>query len=224
MIARRLPSRRTARRALVGLLALSVAAGGTAFAASLSVTSGKLTGWQSSAGCTPGTVTVAADADSYVDQDNSSSNFGTSASLRVGSELLSVLGALLAGERWTLVRFSLPSAGLCTVGSAKLRLNASSASSSRTLQALRVTGSWTEGAVTWTIRPATTSVDAASTTSGTGYREWTVTSQLTSMYAGTNNGFLVKDATGTSLLSTHEQVFSSREAASNNPQLVITFS
>jgi hypothetical protein len=42
------------------------------------------------------------------------------------------------------------------------------------------------------------------------------------MYAGANNGFVVKDANEGSLLSAPEQIFSSREGA-NPPQLVLTF-
>jgi large repetitive protein len=58
--------------------------------------------------------------------------------------------------------------------------------------------------------------------SGSGYREWTVTSQVQGMYTGANHGFLVRDATenGGGL----DQVFHSREKGTGNPpRLVITF-
>jgi large repetitive protein len=76
--------------------------------------------------------------------------------------------------------------------------------------------------VTWANQPATSGT-AATTASGFGYREWTVTGQLQSMYApGANNGFLIRDATenGGGL----DQGFHSREkGADNPPQLVISF-
>jgi hypothetical protein len=57
--------------------------------------------------------------------------------------------------------------------------------------------------------------------SGTGYRDWTVTTQVRRMYEGQNNGFLIRDsaenATG------FEQQFSSRENSVNEPELVIIF-
>lgn len=221
---RRPAATRTWRCALVvAMLALTVVGGGVAFATSLTVTSHKLTGWHSAASCTPGTVTISADADSYVDQSSGNGNFGTQTSLKVRAPLLGVLGINLGGDRFALARFPLPERQLCTVTLAKLRLYASSAASGRTLQARRVTSAWTEAAVTWNNKPTTTTTGAATTASGAGagYREWTVTTQVTTMYSGTNNGFLVEDTSGLSLLSP-EQLFNSREAGANNPQLVLT--
>lgn len=220
------PSPRRSRRAVAAaLLALSVLAGGTAFAASLTVTSSKLTGWSSATSvvCTPSTATASADADSYADQDNASSNFGSSPILKVRAQL-PVLG--IGGNSRALVRFTLPpTPDLCSVTLAKLRLYASSSDSGRTLQALRVNASWVEsgtGSVTWNNQPATTGT-AVTTSSGTGYREWTVTSQVTSMYSGSNNGFLVRDSAESPALGSPEQQFNSRTAAGNQPELVITF-
>ena len=68
--------------------------------------------------------------------------------------LLSVLGIDLGGERWTLVRFTLPSPQLCSVTLAKLRLYANSATSGRNLEADRVTQTWAEGTVTWNNQPS----------------------------------------------------------------------
>ena len=109
----------------------------------------------------------------------------------------------------------------CTLTGAQLRLYAASATTGRTLQALRINAAWTENGVTWTNQPATTGA-AATTTSATGYRTWTVTTQVAAMYSGTNNGFLIRDATenGTG----QEQQLHAREKAPDNPpQLVLTF-
>lgn len=187
-------------------------------AASLGVGSTSLTSWKSAAtvGCTsPGTQTLGASADTYVNQNAPTTNFGTQTSISVRS-----LNA--NRNRRGLVRFNLPAipAG-CSVTSARLRLFATAADAGRTLQALRVNASWAETTVTWNTQPATTGA-AATVASATGWREWTVTTHVTAMYAGANNGFLVRDAAesnGTQVTST----FNSREAGSNTPQLVVTF-
>jgi hypothetical protein len=119
------------------------------------------------------------------------------------------------------VGFTLPTppAG-CVVQSATLRIYADSARSGRTLQALRLGGAWTEGGVTWANQPATAG-SAATTSSGSGWRQWTVTGQVTAMYGpGANHGFLVRDANEG---NDHEQSFFSREKGQNAPQLVVQF-
>jgi hypothetical protein len=98
---------------------------------------------------------------------------------------------------------------------------ASSYKDGRTLQAIPLGAAWTETGVTWANQPATSGT-AATARSGFGYREWTVTSQLQTMYTpGANNGFLIRDASenGGGL----DQGFHSREKGIDNPpQLVIS--
>ncbi len=166
--------------------------------------------------CNGSAQTVTASADSYVDQAllTANSNFGTATTVRVRSESL-------ANQR-TLVRFSLPAVpSYCTLTVAKLRLHASSATTGRTLQALRAAASWTETGVTWNNQPGTTGT-AVTTSSATGWIEFDVKAHVDAMYVGTNNGFVVRDATEGALVA-QSQVFSSREGA-NPPQLVLTFS
>jgi hypothetical protein len=165
------------------------------------------------AGCGPPR-TLSADADAWLDQNSGSTNKGTDSILKVQSKGPS-------DNFRALVRFSLPAlpAG-CAVQSATLRLYAASASSGRTLQALRLAGSWSEGGVTWANQPGTTGV-AASTASGSGYREWNVATQVQEMYAGANDGFLIRDAIESS--GGAEQQFHSREKGETPPQLVLTF-
>ncbi|HEX7255365.1 MAG TPA: right-handed parallel beta-helix repeat-containing protein [Gaiellaceae bacterium] len=159
--------------------------------------------------------TMTAVADSWIDQSSSASNKGTDSILKVMSK--SGNANLRA-----LVRFNLPSIPSgCVLDAATLRVYAGSASSSqRTLQALRLNGSWTETGVTWGNQPATTG-SAVTTTSGTGYRQWGVGAIVQNMYSsGSNNGFLIRDATES---QDAEQQFHSRETGSNPPQLVVTF-
>jgi hypothetical protein len=172
------------------------------------------TGGGSGANCgTAQTLTSA--ADSWLNQSSSTSNNGSDGILKVMSKSGS-------SNMRALVRFNLPAipAG-CVLQSANLRLFAASASSGqRTLQALRANASWTESGVTWANQPATTGA-AVTTTSGTGYRAWTVTNMVGNMYAsGSNNGFLIRDATES---QDAEQQFHSREKGDSPPQLVLTF-
>lgn len=168
-------------------------------------------------GCSnPGTQTVPADADSYVREDRANTNFGGATSLDVRSHDDD-------RNRRALVRFPLPAPpSRCTLTSATLRLNATAASGGRTIGVVRATSSWTEGGVTWNNQPSMTFTDAAITGSGTGWRQWGVTPLVESMYAGSNHGFLIGDASENSG-SARRQTFSSREASTGRPELLITF-
>jgi large repetitive protein len=162
------------------------------------------------------TVTLTANADAWLDQNSTTNNFGSDSILKVQSKSSN-------SNNRALLRFPMPAnvpAG-CVVQSAKLRVFSPSWTASRTLQAIRVTGNWSENSVNWQNQPATTGT-AATTTSGSGYREWIVTSQVEAMYtAGANNGFLIRDAAEN--VGSHEQQFHSREKGETPPQLVLTF-
>ena len=95
--------------------------------------------------------------------------------------------------------------------SATLRLNAGSSSSGRTIQAHRLTATWAENSVTWANQPATNGTPAT-TTSGNGWRQWTVTTHVQAMYdTAAPHGFLIRDAAEGGNGS--EQSFRSREGA-----------
>jgi parallel beta-helix repeat protein len=163
--------------------------------------------------CTASTATLSANADSWVLQSSASQNYGTDSVLKVDTKS--------ATNARALVRFNLPSipAG-CTVTSAKLRLHAGSYKEGRTLKAHRLASAWTESNVRWSNQPATAGA-AATATSGSGYREWSVTSQVQSMYVDGNFGFIVRD--GTEDATGFEQAFHSREKKEFPPRLVLTF-
>lgn len=165
--------------------------------------------------CTnPGTQTDVADADSWVDELLPVVNHGTESSLVIRS-------ALLENGR-TLVSFSLPPIpARCSVTLATLRLFAKSANGARSLETYRAAGPWTETGVTWNNQPGTSGAPST-TASGNGWREWTVTSQVQSMYSGSNYGFLVKDSVEDEVLPSTQDL-SSREDVSNFPELLITF-
>ncbi len=171
--------------------------------------------WTVTSGCAAGgTVTVGANADSWLLQSSASSNYGQDSVVKMDSKS--------GNNARALVRFALPTlpAG-CSVTSATLKLYAGSHKTGRTLQALQVTSAWTEGNVRWNNQPGT-GTQAATTASGSGWRQWSVAQQVGAMYAGANHGFLIRDAAENG--GGHEQGFHSREKGSDNPpQLVITF-
>ncbi len=168
-------------------------------------------------GCSlPGAQTLSGAADSWVDEGSPTTNNGTATTLRVTSRSP-------ANDTRALLQFALPTipAG-CDVTAATLRLNNRTPVAGRTLQALRNTASWTEAGVNWNNQPATAATAATATTPGAAaYMQWNVLTQVQAMYAGTNNGFLVRDQTENG--ANIAQVFDSDEASSNRPELVVTF-
>ena len=168
--------------------------------------------WTINVSC-PAPVTVNANTDAWIDQAGPSSNYGSDSILKVQSKSGNAFRAL--------VGFQLP-AGTpgCTVASATLRLYSPSAVGGRTIEAYRVDEAWSEAGANWDSQPSTAG-SPATAASGTGYREWTVTNLVRSMYAGSNHGFLIRDANETA--GGIEQQFHAREKNENVPQLVITF-
>jgi hypothetical protein len=163
--------------------------------------------------CAP-SATASAAADAWIDENSASTNKGTDSILKVQSKGNNNFRAL--------VRFDLPSVPQgCVIQSATLRLYAASTKTGRTLHALRLAAPWSENVVTWANQPATTG-SAAATESGSGYREWNVTSHVQAMVAeGANHGFLIRDAVEG---ADAEQQFHGREKGENVPQLVLSFS
>lgn len=171
----------------------------------------------------PGPQTVTANRDAYVDSLLTAQNFGSDAALRAQPAYL--LG-LVAAHR-TLVGFDLPPIpARCTLAGATLRLYATAPTSGRTIHVLRLNGAWTEPGVTWGNQPATTGTASTSPSrASAGWQDWSVLDQVQAMYAGSNHGFLVKDAADSVLLLPPSQAYQSRDTtpAQQIPQLVLDF-
>jgi len=152
----------------------------------------------------------------YVDQATPSTNYGSDTTLRVRSQS----GSL---NRRSLVKFDLPTAPPgCTMTNATMYMYASTPAAGRTIQVFRAAASWNGGSVTWNNQPTTTGTAVTSASlSAAGYQSWDVTSHVASQYSGTNNGFIVRDATESSGTAA-QQVYDSDNAA-NYPVLVVTF-
>jgi len=161
----------------------------------------------------PGSQTVYATADAEVTSLTPTLNFGTSPNLRVSATPPGLVRAL--------VLFDLPAIPPgCSPTSATLRLDAAASQGTRTIAVYRNSAAWTETGVTWSNMPGYTGT-AATATSGTGWRQWTVTDLVSSMYSGSNYGFLVKDHNETDT-SPNQQRYQSREGT-NSPELIVNW-
>jgi large repetitive protein len=200
--------------AAVALVAAGTGTTFSAFSGSTSSAGNTFAAAASFGGCSSaGTVTASANSDSWVDQASANSNFGNDQILKVKRETSKANRAL--------VRFNLPAVPSgCTVTGATLRLYAGSASTNRTLQALRLNATWAENTVRWTGQPATTGA-AATTTSVSGWNQWSVTSQVQAMYSGSNHGFQVRFDSEANPAA--EMQFHARNKGSEHPELRITF-
>jgi hypothetical protein len=169
--------------------------------------------------------TLNATADTALTESSPGTNHGGLVELAVQSE---------TGQNIrSLVKFAVPTvpAG-CTMTSARLRLTLTPSAvvfgfylgMGRTLQALHVTGAWTENGATWTNKPATTTINQALYATGFAVapHDFTVTSQVAAMIAApaTNNGFLIRDSVES---DSGSQPYHSRQAASGVPTLTITY-
>jgi hypothetical protein len=169
----------------------------------------------------PGGTTLTATADTTGYQTNPTTIYGASTDVGVGS-------SNNANGR-VLVRFTLPVlAANCDITDATLRLYAHTPVAGRTIDVYRVdpaSPAWSEAATNWNTLPATTGAAVGTASlAAAGWQQWTVTTMVTSFYAGTNSGFYVRDRTENSAGSTW-QLYAARENATvaNRPQLVLTW-
>jgi hypothetical protein len=171
--------------------------------------------WSVTSRCAGGSATAVADADAWVLESSPGDNKGEDSTLKVDSKT--------GGNTRALIRFDLPARPLdCRVKAATLRLYAGSFKEGRTLEAHRLDGGWTEDGVTWGNQPRTTGAPAgAPSAAAPGYVEWSVAELVDGMYAGANDGFLIRDAVEDG--GGFDQALYSREKTDNPPQLVITF-
>lgn len=155
-------------------------------------------------------------ADAYVrDGSFASTNFGTTTNLDVKNSSSGF-------NRIAFLKFSLTN--ISTVSAAKLRLYGSFMTTSGTSPMTahqQLDNTWTETGITWNNMPAAGSAMTTLNASITPqYWEWDVTSYVQSQKSGgaTQISFQMQNDTSTPQVAT----FNSREAPSNNPQLVVT--
>ena len=191
------------------------------FAASLGVTSRKLTVLQPSElpPVCSGTDTQTVDTtnDSWISQGSQNQNKGTDSAVYVMTKNS-------ANER-TLVGFSLPTLPPgCSVTSATLRLWNDAPSGTRVIQARRITSDWDENTVTWNNAPSTASLAADSQVpSSAGWQSWTVTGQVQAMYTNGAYGFQLRDKSEGCSCATQQKYLSLESGTSTDAELIVTW-
>lgn len=210
------------RRVLLLFLATVGIGGSVAYAATLSVGSGHL--WAGGQTLTKATCTLqgtSSTTDTYVDEQNPNSSFGSSTTLSVSPK---------SGKRnWMLIRFDLSSCSIPATGgadSATLSLRITTApGSSQTLDVSTIGSTWS-GSTTWNTVPSTGSSFASITTGTTSNvtKSVTVTADVDALIknSSANYGWLISEASSSANVTT---VFGAAENATtaNQPQLVINY-
>lgn len=212
--------------ALVVLVVLTVLQAGVASAATLTIANGRLTTVTRTYGAAQ-TCTLTAISDSYVNKALATTNFGTGTTLLINADSTTTERAFV---RFDLSSCSptIPSDAL--VQTAKVQLTiAVAALATRTYALRRTTASWVESTVTWNLQPAVAGSATASTTVSLGSLigtvvEWTATSDVQSYVTGSASdlGWRVSDTNEGIALGT-PLTFGSREAATGQPKLVVTY-
>lgn len=181
-----------------------------AFTAQTSDTTNQVTA-KASFCVSPGSTTLTVATDAAVNQASPTSNYGTNTTIGVASGV--------GANAYTLLQFSLatqaPLPHGCRVTSAQLSVYATGPTASRTLVAHRASGTWTS-TVTWNTvgRPGPAGTAATTPSRATaGWQTWDVTVLTGELYAGPDNGFLLKDATD-GAATTAYQYWASSEAGS----------
>jgi large repetitive protein len=175
--------------------------------------------------CAPRIVTVQATADTWLDENSPSSARGSDSILGVEAGTVNPDTGVVSGRARVVVRFALPGtmpAG-CVVEWARMYLHSPEETPGTRVEALRVTGAWSEGSTTWGTQPATTGA-ASRSWSREGFMQWNVTDHVRAMIDGSNRGFLIRDAAeGTESGGSH--AFHSREKGDGGtePHLAIRF-
>jgi len=158
-------------------------------------------------GASAATTTIPAEADAFVISTNPNANRGGSTSLRIRNNI-----------KISHVRFNVPALPpSAEVTGATLRMYATTGSSC-SLEVLRADNDiWGERTITWSNQPGSPGpVIASASQPATGYRDFDVTSAV----AGAGPvSFVLRHAAGCNVNS--DANFSSREATTNQPQLVV---
>ncbi len=161
-------------------------------------------------GGSPTTITLNPVADSHVNSGSTTANYGTLNPIRTRED------ATLATPTYRpYYQFNVPTFS-GTVQSVKLRLYVTTASSAMTQSVYLVGNGWTETGINWGNAPALPGSSIGSGIAGTAnaYVEFTLTTPITS---NSTISFALKSSGTTSVY------FSSREDATNKPQLVIVY-
>lgn len=211
----------TMKRLLLLLVATLAIGTGVGFAATLGIGSNHL--WAGSQSLTKGTCTVTGATDTYVNESSKSSSYGSATVLDVNPDS--------GSRRWSFLKFDLSSCSLPTTGgadSATLSLYVTNAPIlTETLTLTKVTGSWSTS-LTWNSAQSLSyggTTDSAGSGRSTGtWVDFTVTGDVDDFIkGGANNGWRLSESGGGYGTTYDLTEFSSSNASSNKPKLVINY-
>jgi hypothetical protein len=139
----------------------------------------------------PGSTQLTATSDTAVYQASPDTNYGSSPGIGIRSNS--------GSNAYSYVKFTLTSAPIparCTVTSATLTIRTSSPTAGAIIEAYRANAAWNPATMTWnTGRVGFTGTPAPTDSRSTaGLQTWDVTTLTRELYAGTNNGFALKDS------------------------------
>ena len=174
------------------------------------------------------TLNLSSLGDSYIDQHNPSTNYGSNWHMYVNPKNNQ--------EEKLLIIFnlnSLPSNIIVNSANLYIFLGSDVPSSSRTHNIYKITSSWTESEVKWSNQPSISSSLTSSTNTGTTpfvWKNWDVTSDVQDFLSGaaTNYGWEIKDNNETPS-NNYNTLYRTREHPSNeqggvtNPYLQINY-
>jgi hypothetical protein len=209
------------KRVLIGLVVLTVAGAGIAYAATLNVVSTHL--WAGGQTLTKASCTVTpATTDTFVNEASTSQANGSATTLDVIPDP--------GSRKYSFLQFDLSSCAIPTSGgadSATLSVYLTNApKGALTVSASRVTSSWSN-TTTWSTQPTTagaTDSQPTGTTNGV-WIAFTVTADVDKFIKGTSSNFGWRlTESGTLQNATKDLAqFNSSNATSNKPQLVVNY-
>lgn len=159
--------------------------------------------------------------DTFVDEADAATAQGGSTTLRVAAGSSSA-------RAHTYLRFpplNPPLQPHCTITSATLRLYATSSQGPGPIMVFRASTTWTSADNTWDTvpRPTPVGTGVGGAAGAPGLHTWDVTELTKEVYAGTNDGYLVKYAAETD--PARATIYESLDSltVANRPQLVLTW-
>ena len=161
------------------------------------------------------TTTLLPVADCFAYGTNPTQNYGDSTNLVVKK------GSSSSGDRIIYLQFDISGQNIFSLSNAKVRLYANTVPISISLTASQTTDSWTEHSITYNTRPVIgTTISSVSVTAAGAYYEWDITSYVQSQLSLSDNliSLVISDLSQDAVIDR----FNSKEASSNQPQLVMT--
>jgi hypothetical protein len=163
---------------------------------------------------------------SVTGEDTATNGTGTNINTIYEPSASLAVGTSSGGDGYGFIRFDLPTTkpARCTITSATLRLYAST-SQAATMSVHLAATPWTAVGLKWTNQPGylATPVTSVAVPGSVGYQYFTVTDQVTAMFASPNNGFVVKDLLNAAAGGpTRYQIYDSF-TGTNKPRLDVTW-